>query len=115
MSGEDGYVQPIRAKVVAEQINKHKQLLPGHHVSTHQQIQALYQLFNEEISISDIFALGEYKINQIYDKMMDINKYMDLDDGITPYIEDSNRHNHNNKSLDNAICIPVMFLHLVPN
>ena len=112
MSGDDGYVQPIRAKVVAQQMKKQKKLLAGHHISTHQQIQALYELFKEEIPISVIIALGECKINQIYDKMMDLDKYMDLDDGITPYIEDSNRHNHNNKSLENVLSIPGMFLHL---
>ena len=86
MSGDDGYVQPMRAKIVAEQRSKCQKSLPGHDIDTKQQIDALYNLFNKQTSPEHVSALGKNKINEAYEHMMDITRYMDLGDGITPWL-----------------------------
>ena len=93
MSGDDGYIQPIRAKVVAEQISQHNRLSPEYDIALNDKIAALFRLFNKQISFKDILALGEYKITEAYEDMMDTTKYMDLDDGISPYTQNANAHN----------------------
>lgn len=93
LSGDDGYIQPIRARIVNQQLKMNQASSSSETISTQQQINALYALYQARYSKSMIHTLGDYKINMIYDKMMNTDKYMDLDDGLTPYIDGYNDHN----------------------
>ena len=81
-----------------EQRQKAKTLLNGYDFSPQEKVDVLYEMWEERYSKSDIKGLGMETVNDIYDSLMDLDKYFDLERNPQSYLHNNNAQNKN-KSL----------------